>query len=40
LRDGTEAAFAEVLGLDDVPVDATMRSRYVALVRALAWAAR
>jgi hypothetical protein len=40
LRDGTEAAFAEVLGLDDVPIDATMRGRYVALVRALAWAAR
>jgi len=40
LKDGTEAAFAEVLGLDDVTVDASLRERYVALVRALAWAAR
>jgi hypothetical protein len=40
LRDGTEAAFAEVLGMDDVTVDAALRGRYVALVRALAWAAR
>jgi hypothetical protein len=28
------------LGLDDVTVDASLRERYVALVRALAWAAR
>jgi hypothetical protein len=40
LKDGVEAAFAEVLGLDDVAVDASLRERYVALVRALAWAAR
>ena len=40
LKDGVEAAFAEVLGLDDVTVDASLRERYVALVRALAWAAR
>jgi hypothetical protein len=40
LRDSVEAAFAEVLGLDDVAVDASLRERYVALVRALAWAAR
>lgn len=40
LREGTEAAFAEVLGMDDVSVDAALRGRYVALVRALAWAAR
>jgi hypothetical protein len=40
LKDGVEAAFAEVLGLDDVTVDEDLRDRYVALVRALAWAAR
>jgi hypothetical protein len=40
LKDGVEAAFAEVIGLDDVTVDASLRERYVALVRALAWAAR
>ena len=40
LKDGVEAAFAEVLGLDDVTVDASLRERYLALVRALAWAAR
>lgn len=40
LRDATEAAFADVLGRDDVSVDAVLRGRYVALVRALAWAAR
>jgi len=40
LKDGTEAAFADVLGMDDVAVDASLRERYVALVRALAWAAR
>jgi hypothetical protein len=40
LKDGVEAAFADVLGLDDVTVDASLRERYVALVRALAWAAR
>jgi len=40
LKDAVEAAFSEVLGLDDVTVDASLRERYVALVRALAWAAR
>lgn len=40
LREGTEAAFADVLGVDDVAVDAGLRDRYVALSRALAWAAR
>lgn len=40
LREGTEAAFAEVLGVDDVAVDSGLRERYVALSRALAWAAR
>jgi len=40
LKDNVEAAFSEVLGLDDVAVDASLREQYVALVRALAWAAR
>ena len=40
LRGATEAAFAAVLGLDDVTVDAAVRERYVALCRALAWAGR
>lgn len=40
LRDAVETAFASVLGLDDVTVDAAVRERYVSLARALAWAGR
>lgn len=38
LRQGVEAAYAQVLGKDIVPVTADMRARYVELVKAIAWA--
>ena len=38
LRQGVEAAYAQVLGKDVVPVTADMRARYCELVKAIAWA--
>lgn len=38
LRQAVEAAYAQVLGKDVVPVTADIRSRYGELVKAIAWA--
>lgn len=38
LRQAIEAAYAQVLGKDVVPVTADMRTRYVELAKAIAWA--
>jgi hypothetical protein len=38
LREATEKAFAEVLGLNEVPVTKEVRSRYADLCKAVAWA--
>ena len=38
LRQAVEAAYAQVLGKDVVPVTADMRARYCELVKAIAWA--
>ena len=40
LRKAVEAAYGAAVGSDVVPVTAELRSRYVALAKALAWAAR
>lgn len=38
LRTAVEAAYAQVIGKDVVPVTADMRARYVELAKAIAWA--
>ena len=38
LRAAVEAAYAQVIGKDVVPVTADMRARYVELAKAIAWA--
>lgn len=38
LREATEAAFAQVLGPNEVPVTKELRARYAELCRAIAWA--
>jgi len=38
LREATEKAFAEVLGLNEVPVTKEVRTRYAELCKAIAWA--
>ena len=38
LRQAVEAAYAQVLGKDVVPVTADLRARYVELAKAIAWA--
>ena len=38
LREATEQAFAQVLGLNEVPVTKELRSRYADLCKAIAWA--
>lgn len=38
LREATEAAFAQVLGPNEVPVTKELRARYAELCKAIAWA--
>lgn len=38
LREATEAAFAQVLGTNEVPVTKELRARYAELCKAIAWA--
>lgn len=38
LREATEAAFAQVIGPNEVPVTKELRARYAELCRAIAWA--
>ncbi len=38
LREATEAAFASVIGMNEVPVTKDVRTRYAELCKAIAWA--
>jgi hypothetical protein len=38
LREATEAAFAGVIGMNEVPVTKDVRTRYAELCKAIAWA--